>query len=82
MLLETVGSSDARSSGLLHFVPAVLLTIFFLLRLPSFALSLSYLIPAVPIRKCWEPRSCMSFIFLEETLNCICCFSARQILFA
>ena len=49
-----------RSSGLLLFVPALLLSILTPLFLPSSSVSLSYFVLAVPIQKCLGKHSCMS----------------------
>ena len=50
-----------RPSGLLFFVPALLLSILTPLFLPSSSVSLYYFIHAVPIRECLGKHSCMSF---------------------
>ena len=49
-----------RPSGLLSFVPALLLFILTPLFLPSSSVSLSYFVLAVPMRKCLGKLSCMS----------------------
>ena len=49
-----------RPSGLLLFVPALLLSIITPLFLPSSSVSLSYFVLAVPMRECLGGHSCMS----------------------
>ena len=49
-----------RPSGLLLFVPAVLFSILTPLFCVSLSVSLSYVVLAVPMRKCLGKHSCMS----------------------
>ena len=63
------GLGSVRPSGLLSFVPALLLSILSNLFLPSSSVSLSYFIIAVPMRECLGKHSCMSFIFPIAILN-------------
>ena len=58
-----------RPSGLLLFVPAVLFSTLMPLFCPSSAVSLSYLILAVPVRECLGKHSCMSSQFPIAILN-------------
>ena len=56
-------------SGLLSFVPALLLSILTPLFLSCLSVSLSYLIPAVPMLECFGKHSCMSSPFPIAILN-------------
>ena len=58
-----------RPSGLLLFVPALLLSILKPLFLPSLSVSLSYFVLAVPMRECLGKHSCMSFPCSITILN-------------
>ena len=58
--------------GLLPFVPALFLSIFKPLSLPSSFVSLSYFILAVPMPECLGKRSCMSSTFPVAILNGTC----------
>ena len=58
-----------RLSGFLSFEPPVLFSIITLLLFPSSSASLSYLMLAVPMRKCLEKHSCMSSLFPIAILN-------------
>ena len=58
-----------RPSGLLLFVPTVLFYILTPLFCVSSSVSLSYLVLAVPIRKCLGKHSCMSSSFPIVVLN-------------
>ena len=58
-----------RPSGLLFFVPALLLSTLTPLFLSS-SVSLSYFILAVPMRECLGKHSCMSSPFPIAILNC------------
>ena len=52
-----------RPTGLLLFVPALLLSLLTPLFLPSSSVSLSYFVLAVPMRECLGKHSCMSSPF-------------------
>ena len=56
-------------SGLISFVPALLLSILTPLFLPSSSVSLFYFILAVPMRECLGKHSCMSSQFPIAILN-------------
>ena len=58
-----------RPSGLLLFVPDVLFSILTPLFCVSSSVSLSYFVPAVPMRKCLRKHSCMSSSFPIVILN-------------
>ena len=58
-----------RMSGLLFFVPALLLSTLAPLFLSSSSVSLSYFILAVPMRECLGKHSCMSSTFPLAILN-------------
>ena len=58
-----------RPSGHLFFVPDLLFSILTPLFLPPSSVSLSYVILAVPMRKCLGKRSCMSSPFPIAILN-------------
>ena len=58
-----------RPSGLLFFVPALLLSTLTPFFLPSSSVSLSYFILAVPMRECLGKHSCMSSPFPIAILN-------------
>ena len=63
-----------RPSGLLSFVPALLISIFTPLFCVSSSVSLSYFILAVPMRECLGKHSCMSSPFPIVILNGTCSF--------
>ena len=71
-----------RPSGLLLFVPALLLSILALLFLPSSSVSLSSFVLAVPMRECLGKHSCMSSPFPIAILNGTFIFSRGEIVFA
>ena len=58
-----------RPSGLIFFVPALLLSVLAPLFSPSSSVSLSYLIFAVPMRECLGKHSCTSSTFPIAILN-------------
>ena len=58
-----------RPTGLLLFVPALLLSIFTPLFSPSSSVSLSYFVLAVPMRECLGKHSCMRSPFPIAILN-------------
>ena len=68
-----------RPSGLLLFVPALLLSILTPLFLPSSSVSLSYFVLAVPIRECLGKHSCMSSAYPIAILNSTFIFSRGEI---
>ena len=59
-----------RPTGLLLFVPALVLFILTPLFLPSSSVSLSYFVLAVPMRECFGKHSCMSSPCPIAILNC------------
>ena len=63
-----------RPSGLLSFVPTLVLSTFTPPFLPSSSVSLSYFILAVPMRKCLGKHSCMISTFPIAILNSTCFF--------
>ena len=58
-----------RPTGLLLFVPALLISILTPLFLPSSSVSLSYFVLSVPMRECFGKHSCMSSQFPIAILN-------------
>ena len=50
--------------------------------LPSFSVSLSYFIFAVPLRECLGKHSCMSFTFSVAILNSTCFFIEAKMVLA
>ena len=68
-----------RPSGLLLFVPALLLSILTPLFLPSSSVSLSYFVLAVPMRECLGKHSCMSSPCPIAILNGTFLFSRGEI---
>ena len=70
-----------RPSGLLLFVPALLLSILTPLFLPSSSVSLSYFVLAVPMLECLGKHSCMSSPCPIAILNATFLFSRGEIVF-
>ena len=68
-----------RPSGLLLFVPALLLSILTPLFLPSSSVFLSYFVLAVPILECLGKHSCMSSPCPIAILNGTFLFSVGEI---
>ena len=68
-----------RPSGLLLFVPALLLSILTPIFLPSSFVSLSYFVFALPMRECLGKHSCMSSPWPTAILNGIFFFSRDEI---
>ena len=68
-----------RPSGLVFFVPVLLLSILTPLFLPSSSVSLSYFVLAVPMLECSGKHSCMSAPFAIAILNCTCFFPTVQL---
>ena len=71
-----------RPSGLLLFVPILLLSILTPLFLPSLSVSLSYFVLAVPMRECLGKHSCMSSPYPIAILNGTFLFARRNSLSA
>ena len=68
-----------RPSGLLLFVPALLLSILTPLFLPSSSVSLCYFVLAVPMHECLGNHSCMSSPWPIEIQNGTFLFSRCEI---
>ena len=68
-----------RPSGLLLFVPALLLSMLTPLFLPCSSVSLSYFVLAVPMRECLGKHSCMSCPCSIAILNGTFLFSPGEI---
>ena len=66
-------------SGLLSFVPDLLLSIFTPLFLSSSSVTLSYFILAVPMRECLGKHWCMSSSIPIAILNGTCFFPTVQL---
>ena len=66
-------------SGLIFFVPALLLSMLKPLCLPFSSVSLSYFILAVPMRECLGKHSCTSSTFSIAILNGTCFFPIVQL---
>ena len=66
-------------SGLIFFMPVLLLSILMPLFLPSLSVSLSYFILAVPMCECLGKHVCMSSPFPIAILNGICFFPTVQV---
>ena len=77
--------SFVHTKGNAYFIPylfipkCVLHSILIHPFLPSFYVSLSYFILAVPMRKCQGKHACMSFTFPIAILKCPCFFSTVQL---
>ena len=79
MLLKIKSNPMHGPSWILLFMPALLLFILSPVFLPSSFASLSYFIPAVPMRECLEKHSYISSPFPIAILNGICLFQTVQL---